>query len=104
MEVLLTLDVNIVSLVLWWQVLVQRKEADEKKLRKLMMEHKPHVVVVAASNLACRKLKDAIFEVSLRSQQDAGYGLRHLWRKHPVVLSAWQTFHHTGTVVCICCR
>ena len=47
------------------QIMARRKESDEVKLRELMMEHKPHVVVVGASNLACRKLKDEIFEVRL---------------------------------------
>ena len=45
------------------QIMARRKESDGVKLRDLMMEHKPHIVVVGASNLACCKLQDEIYEV-----------------------------------------
>ena len=43
--------------------LQKRKENDQQRLLKFMMDHQPHVVVLGASNLRCKNLKDDIFEV-----------------------------------------
>ncbi|CAM0913303.1 unnamed protein product [Alopecurus aequalis] len=41
----------------------QRKINDEQRAVKFMIDHQPHVVCIGASNMNCRKLKEAIFEV-----------------------------------------
>ncbi|XP_057817210.1 transcription elongation factor SPT6-like isoform X2 [Cryptomeria japonica] len=43
--------------------LQKRKENDQQRLLKFMMDHQPHIVVLGASNLRCKYLKDDIFEV-----------------------------------------
>lgn len=41
---------------------VQRKQNDLHRLFKFLMEYQPHVVVLGAANMQCKKLKDAIYE------------------------------------------
>lgn len=42
----------------------QRKKNDQQRVFQFMMDHRPHVVVLGAVNLACTSLKDDIYEVS----------------------------------------
>ncbi|RWW27585.1 hypothetical protein BHE74_00012559 [Ensete ventricosum] len=41
----------------------QRKKNDHQRLLKFMTDHQPHAVCVGAANMACRQLKDDIYEV-----------------------------------------
>ncbi|XP_058105794.1 transcription elongation factor SPT6 homolog [Magnolia sinica] len=41
----------------------QRKKNDQQRLLKFMTDHQPHVVILGAVNLNCKRLKDDIYEV-----------------------------------------
>ncbi|KAL7097644.1 hypothetical protein ACP275_10G156800 [Erythranthe tilingii] len=41
----------------------QRKKNDQQRVQKFMMDHQPHVVVLGAANLSCRRLKENIYEI-----------------------------------------
>lgn len=41
---------------------IKRKEIDQQRFLKFMMDHQPHVVALGASNLQCKHLKDGIYE------------------------------------------
>ncbi|RRT79241.1 hypothetical protein B296_00003462 [Ensete ventricosum] len=43
----------------------QRKKNDHQRVLKFMTDHQPHAVCVGAANMACRQLKDDIYEVRL---------------------------------------
>ena len=41
----------------------QRKKDETQRLLKFMTDHQPHVIVLGAANLSCKRLKDEIYEV-----------------------------------------
>lgn len=41
---------------------IKRKEIDQQRFLKFMMDHQPHVVALGASNIYCKHLKDGIYE------------------------------------------
>ena len=41
---------------------IKRKEIDQQRFLKFMMDHQPHVVALGASNIQCKHLKDGIYE------------------------------------------
>lgn len=41
---------------------MKRKEIDQQRFLKFMMDHQPHVVALGASNIYCKHLKDGIYE------------------------------------------
>ncbi|KAG8365917.1 hypothetical protein BUALT_Bualt17G0021800 [Buddleja alternifolia] len=48
----------------------QRKKNDQQRLRKFMMDHQPHVVVLGAANLSCKWLKEDIYEIIFKMVED----------------------------------
>ncbi|CAL9209230.1 transcription elongation factor SPT6 homolog [Musa acuminata AAA Group] len=48
----------------------QRKKNDHQRLLKFMTDHQPHAVCVGAANMACRQLKDDIYEVIFKIVED----------------------------------
>ncbi|KAL5977003.1 hypothetical protein ACLOJK_021341 [Asimina triloba] len=45
----------------------QRRKNDQQRLLKFMTDHQPHVVILGAANLSCKRLKDDIFEINIVS-------------------------------------
>ncbi|XP_042395241.1 transcription elongation factor SPT6 homolog [Zingiber officinale] len=48
----------------------QRKKNDHHRVLKFMTDHHPHAVCVGAANMACRQLKDDIYEVIFKIVED----------------------------------
>ncbi|CAL9765594.1 unnamed protein product [Musa acuminata subsp. burmannicoides] len=48
----------------------QRKKNDHQRVLKFMTDHQPHAVCVGAANMACRQLKDDIYEVIFKIVED----------------------------------
>ncbi|KAL4571782.1 hypothetical protein LXL04_018547 [Taraxacum kok-saghyz] len=61
---------------------LQRKKNDQQRLLKFMTDHQPHVVVLGAVNLSCKKLKEDIFEVIFKmiedNPRDVGHGMENI--------------------------
>ncbi|XP_047948242.1 transcription elongation factor SPT6 homolog [Salvia hispanica] len=60
----------------------QRKRNDQQRVRKFMMDHQPHIVVLGATNLSCTRLKDRIYEIMFKmvedNPRDVGYEMDNL--------------------------
>ncbi|RVW76552.1 Transcription elongation factor SPT6-like [Vitis vinifera] len=61
------------SLIIWSrnnQKQQKQKKIDQERVREFMTEHQPHVVVLGAVNLACRRLKEEIYEIIFKMMEE----------------------------------
>ncbi|PIN00254.1 Transcription elongation factor SPT6 [Handroanthus impetiginosus] len=49
---------------------LKRKKTDQQRVQKFMMDHQPHVVVLGAANLSCKRLKEDIYEIIFKMVED----------------------------------
>ena len=54
---------------------IKRKEIDQQRFLKFMMDHQPHVVALGASNIQCKHLKDGIYEAMEEHPREFTEGL-----------------------------